>query len=281
MRVLSLFSGGGLGDYGLELAGMEIVGQIEIDDYCHKILQLRWPDVPKWRDIREVKGEEVIARVGQVDLIAGGFPCQPFSVAGKRRGKEDDRYLWPEMCQVIAEVRPAWVLGENVPGIIRSGLDQVLSDLEAIGYATRTFTVPACAVDAPHRRDRVWIVGYAERFRLEHRGNLTPENHKGKVSTQGTSEDVADSKRIQLQGSWAKGLSITETPRGAKGVGWNGGIGKLWAVEPPVGRVAHGVANRVDRLKLLGNGQVVPLVEWIGRRILEANAAKLRQEVGG
>jgi len=95
-----------------------------------------------------------------VDLICGGFPCQPFSVAGKQRGEEDDRHLWPEMFRIIQEVRPRWVLGENVPGIIRLGLHEVLSDLESAGYRTQTFVIPACAVDAPHRRDRIWICGY-------------------------------------------------------------------------------------------------------------------------
>lgn len=95
-----------------------------------------------------------------VDVVSGGFPCQPFSVAGKRRGKEDDRFLWPEMLRIIKELRPAWVVGENVAGIISMAIDQVLSDLESIGYTCQAFVIPACAVDAPHRRDRCAIVAY-------------------------------------------------------------------------------------------------------------------------
>jgi len=120
--------------------------------------------VPRWRDIRTLTGESFYDRTGlrTVDVISGGFPCQPFSVAGKRRGKEDDRYLWPEMLRVIQELRPAWVVGENVAGIVSMALDTALSDLEGVGYTAQAFIIPACAVDAPHRRDRCAIVAYAD-----------------------------------------------------------------------------------------------------------------------
>lgn len=154
----SLFSGIGGLELGLERAGFEVRWQVEIDDFCTKVLTKHWPDVPKFRDIKALTGDEL----EPVDLICGGFPCQPFSVAGKQRGSEDDRYLWPEMLRIIEAVRPTWCLLENVPGIIRMALDGVLSDLEALSYATRTFVVPACAVNAPHRRDRVWVVAYAD-----------------------------------------------------------------------------------------------------------------------
>ena len=138
------------------------VGQCEFADYPTKVLEKHWPDVPRWRDIRTLTGESFYERTGlrTVDVISGGFPCQPFSQAGKQRGKADDRYLWPEMCRVIEEVRPAWVLGENVPGIVNLALDTVLSDLENIGYAGQAFIIPACGVDAPHKRERVAIVAY-------------------------------------------------------------------------------------------------------------------------
>ena len=160
---LSLFSGIGGLDLAAEMAGFVTVGQCEWADYPTKILEKHWPDVPRWRDIRTLTGESFYERTGRrtVDVISGGFPCQPFSVAGERRGKEDDRYLWPEMLRVIQEIRPTWVLGENVPGIINLALDEVLSDLEGIGYACEAFLIPACGVDAPHKRFRIAILAHA------------------------------------------------------------------------------------------------------------------------
>ena len=159
---LSLFSGIGGLDLAAEWAGIKTIGQCEWADYPTKVLEKHWPDVPRWKDIRTLTKESFYERTGRrtADIISGGFPCQPFSVAGKRRGKEDDRYLWPEMVRVIKELRPAWVVGENVAGIVRMELPGILSELEACGYRTRTFLVPACAVKARHIRYRVAIVAH-------------------------------------------------------------------------------------------------------------------------
>ena len=161
---LSLFSGIGGIDLAAEWAGIKTVGQCEWAEYPTKVLEKHWPTVPRWKDIRTLTGKSFYEKTNRrtVDIISGGFPCQPFSVAGKRRGKEDDRYLWPEMVRVIKELRPTWVVGENVAGIVRMALPDILSELEACGYRTRTFLIPACAVGARHRRYRVAIVGYSE-----------------------------------------------------------------------------------------------------------------------
>ena len=177
---LSLFSGIGGLDLAAEWAGIETVGQCEWADYPTKVLERHWPNVPRWKDIRTLTKESFYERTGRrtVDIISGGFPCQPFSVAGKQRGKEDDRYLWPEMVRVIKELRPTWVVGENVAGIVKMALADILSELEACGYRTRVFLVPACAVGARHRRYRVAIVAHSGHNVLQRREHKA-ESSKG------------------------------------------------------------------------------------------------------
>jgi len=158
LRHLDLFSGIGGFALGLErTGGFRTVGFCDIDPFCRQILRRHWPDVPIFNDVRTLTADAV----GPVDIVTGGYPCQPFSLAGQRRGEADDRHLWPEVRRLLAELRPSWFIGENVAGHISMGLDDVLSDLAAEGYAARPFVLPAVAVDAKHRRDRVWIVGHA------------------------------------------------------------------------------------------------------------------------
>lgn len=181
----------------------------------------------------------------QLTLFREDSPCQPFSSAGKRRGKEDDRYLWPEMLRVIQEIRPAWCVGENVTGIVSMALDQVLSDLEGIGYSCRAFIIPARAVDAPHRRDRCAIVAYA--------------NGGGHSNAIKRSEDVPDAESGGLQRERAARKQECRTRLEKRKFERLCHVhdGGRWPVEPGVGRVANGIPSRVDRVKCLGNA-VVP-----------------------
>jgi DNA (cytosine-5)-methyltransferase 1 len=155
---LDLFSGIGGFALAAKWNGFRTVAFCDNEPYAQAVLRKHWPDVPIHKDIREVRGELYAG----ITLLTGGFPCQPFSVAGKQRGKTDDRYLWPEMLRVIREAGPTWIVGENVAGIVNMALDQVHADLEAEGYEVESVIIPACAVDAPHKRDRVWIVAHAE-----------------------------------------------------------------------------------------------------------------------
>ncbi len=270
-------------DLGLERAGMICKWQVEIDDYCQKVLNKHWPDVPKFGEVRDV-GK---ANLETVDLIAGGFPCQPHSVAGKRKGAEDDRNLWPEFSRVIAELQPRYVLAENVPGIITTYIDTVLSDLEGQGYTCATFNIPAIAFDAPHRRERIFIVGWnTNARRCGWNSGAKREISDQDTNTHRICEDVADSDRTrksqskrneQAKRGWS--IDSSENVAGTAGIHAQGfdqrqGQRKLgregwWSVEPNVGRVAHGISSRVDRLRGLGNAVVPQVAEWIGRRIIE------------
>jgi DNA (cytosine-5)-methyltransferase 1 len=171
MKMLSLFSGIGGIDLAAQWAGIETVAFCERDKFCQIVLAKHWPGVPIFDDIKTLTKEVLEnAGIGRIDIVAGGFPCQPFSLAGKRGGKQDSRHLWPEMRRIIHEIRPAWVIGENVPGLVSMGLEQVLVDLENEGYEAQTFNIPACAVNAPHKRARIFIVAYTS---IEREGRLS------------------------------------------------------------------------------------------------------------
>ena len=263
---LDLFSG--IGGFALASgwAGYRTVGFCEVEDYPRRILSKRFPGVRLHGDIREL---DVAANRG-VRLITGGSPCQPFSQAGKRQGAADDRHLWPEMLRVVKQARPAWVLAENVAGHITMGLDQVLADLEGEGYAARAIVVPACAVSAPHRRDRVWIVAKSlddtQSKRCEEQDLL---RQRRSVSMR-SSTTVADTSTERTQGLRPSRVGESSAHAGQKVpvCGYERIGPSYWETEPAVGRVADGLPNRVDRLKALGNA-IVPQVAYELIRHLE------------
>ena len=182
----SLFSGIGGIDLAAEWAGFKTVGMCEIDKFCQQVLDKHWPDVPKWGDVFELTGKEIIETCGEIDLLSGGFPCQPFSTAGKRQGEKDERYLWPEMLRIICEVKPRWVLAENVRGIlsIDAGrtFGRILADLAESGYRVGWLCYGAGDVGAPHRRERVFIVAYSQGSRWDSKAQseMDEEANKGK-----------------------------------------------------------------------------------------------------
>jgi len=365
----------GIGGFSLGFEWAELSTPIlfcDTEEWCRKILAKNFPNVPIATDVKEL-AHDPERLVPDCDILTAGYPCQPFSVAGKQKGTEDDRHIWPYILRIVAHKRPTWCVFENVHGHIALGLDQVLADLEAEGYATRTFIVPACGVNAPHRRDRLWIVGNAQ-----HDGSSTAKvggvneedargASQGQIQTeqpsrtsgreddgslrqeladsngigrgggnsagrgvgernvqseeQGRSsvgreterrsesyrEDVADTQSIGVEGLRTSGeqephayVGAEVSVRGSEDVAdtqseqstpddnggeqgevsepqqvqprgsdsW-GGRGCNWETEPDVGRVAHGIPRRVDRLKGLGNAIVPQIAMNIGLAIKE------------
>ncbi len=168
MRHASLFSGIGGFDLAAEWMGWENVFQLEIDPFCTKVLEKNFPNTKRYGDIKKFDPSNYI---GRIDILTGGFPCQPFSQAGTRLGTEDNRHLWPEMLRVIRIIKPQWVVAENVPGLLNidDGMvfEQICVDLENEGYEVQTIIIPACAINAPHRRDRVWVIANSKCERLQ------------------------------------------------------------------------------------------------------------------
>ena len=230
----SLFSGIGGIDLGLERAGMTCRWQSEIDPYACQVLAKHWPDIPNLGDIRDIDW----TTVEPTDVVAGGYPCQPFSVAGDRAGGDDPRHLWPLFADCLRMVRPRYALLENVSGHLSLGFGSVLADLAEIGYDCRWDCIPAAAVGAPHRRDRVFIIA--------------------------TRTDMADTDRTS--GERGGIPSGGQTQRAV--VDFPSVRRPSWASEPGVGRMAHGIPHRVDRLRALGNAVVPQVAEHVGRIIV-------------
>lgn len=253
----SLFSGIGGFDLAAREVGFENIFQVERDKWCQKVLTKNFPETKKYLDIKEFNGKEY---EGSIDIISGGFPCQPFSFAGKRKSKNDDRYLWPEMLRVIREVKPPFIVCENVTGIITLALDDVLASLENEGYTTETFIIPACSIGAWHRRERVWIIAYTDiKQRKRKKRRVESEFING-------GQDAAnnDSKRFKTKRERIGHNGEEERERI-----WTPIINHCWSSEPGMGRVANGLPGRVDRLKGLGNAIVPQIAKVIFESIKE------------
>jgi len=361
LKILDLFSGIGGFSLGLEATGhFETKAFCEIEPFCQQVLKKNFPGVPIFDDIRTLKGTDI----GAIDIITGGYPCQPFSVAGKQKAEQDPRHLWPEYFRLIQELKPTWVIGENVSGHIKLGLDSVLEDLESEGYSTRTFSISASSIGANHKRERVWTIanlanserlGWTERskkseeFKREESSDQF-DNSSKRLTESKPSQDVADSKSIgsdvrenrkyqeESRHSWEIGSEIRGVSSNVADTSFESinsfsnsrsnskideqsrektgfsdrksggetdmadsnserlqrqressnqfsqkststksskkrqeGLGReWWEFEPRVGRVAHGIPKRVDRLKSLGNAVVPHIPYYIGQAIIES-----------
>lgn len=291
MNVLSLFSGIGGLELGLERAGMTTVGQVERDPYCLRVLAKHWPEVPRHDDVTTAVDWWRSEPRPTVHVVCGGFPCQPVSLAGRGLAQADDRWLWPAMWAVIRDLRPRFAILENVPGLLGRGMGDVFADLAEGGYDSVWGCVSASSVGAPHRRDRVFVVAHPHgdaRWlqpiteprssgrtvpgddgapRLMADADLERPERARPTARQGAgaepprrSPHVADTDRSrQLQPR----RIFSQERRRLSDSGW-------WSAEPDVGRVAHGIPNRVDRLRALGNAVVPQVAEHIGRLVMAA-----------
>ena len=371
LKHLDLFSGIGGFSLGLEATGgFETMAFCDIEEYPRQVLQKHWPHVKQYKDIKELNYERLKADgIDSIDIITGGYPCQPFSVAGRKKGEEDPRHLWPEYFRLVKELRPTWVIGENVSGHIKLGLDTVIKDLESEDYSVRPFSISASSIGANHQRERIWILAYSERNgllaaekqrsfektisnqskrkndtlnvertssvsetksdvvntdsirslqhtettketsgrgteaslvstsdvensrrsqwpRAEQRGENENETRKENANqferSSSTSEvDVANTNDERLQRQWQSrnqfsprfnsSRESSEEGQRTMGQGW-------WESEPNMGRVAHGIPKRVDRLKSLGNSLVPQIPYYIGKTILEVMAIEKKEK---
>ena len=283
----------GIGGFALGFEWAELSRPVlfcDIEEWSRKILRKHWPDVPIAEDVKELANDPD-GLIPECDIITAGYPCQPFSVANaNRRGQEDDRHIWPEIFTIIKTKRPTWAVFENVYGHISMGLDEVLSDLEGASYSVRPFVVPACAVDAPHRRDRVWIIA-RNVGNTQHNGSPSPtlqrsteeasNNNKERQIKTGQSKGASQSGDCGSMEASTRSSNVADTnhpgqqkQRRSKPTRTEHKApecGSWWKPEPAVGRVANGIPRRVDRLRGLGNAIVPQIAQRIGETIKQCS----------
>jgi DNA (cytosine-5)-methyltransferase 1 len=267
MKHGSLFSGIGGFDLAAEWIGWENMFHCEWNPFGQKVLKYYWPNAISYGDITKT---DFNVHRGKIDILTGGFPCQPYSTAGTRKGKEDNRHKWPQMLRAIREIQPTWVVGENVPGLLNwergMVLAEIKADLEAAGFEVfPPIVLPACGKNAPHKRERLWIIAYSN-GNGQHRSNGKHEVNTGerrKYAQRNTYESVTngnDSYATINGCEIGERFSIRETFQFTKSIGVGSG-GEGWDIEPGICGVDDGVSNRVDRIKALGNA-IVPQVAY-------------------
>lgn len=279
LNVLDLFSGIGGFSLGLErTGGFKTVAFCEIEEFPRRVLQKHWPDTPCYRDVRELTAGRLSADGIAVDVICGGFPCQDISTAGKGAGLAGERSgLWSEIARLVGELRPRFVIVENVAALLGRGLGDVLGDLASLWYDAEWHCIPASAVGAPHRRDRVWIVAHPKIMQRNGRDDNAKIGMGGPVSEFGNSRGkvaLAHPMRRGRQGSGQSFQPFNPAPLIQRQAidAFHGRVRDFWRAEPSVGRVADGVPDRAHRLKGLGNAVVPQIPELIGNAILQAIA---------
>ena len=259
LKHLDLCSGIGGFALGLQSTGyFKAIGFCEIDPFCQKVLKKNFPGVPIYNDIKEFKpNDEGI----KADIVTSGFPCQPFSVAGKQKGKDDNRNLWKETFRIIKESRPTWFIGENVGGIVKLYLDTILEDLESEGYSTRCFSISASSIGAKHRRERIWIVSYS---------NSRMRGGRGTIGESGTDQErefstTQEKSECQTQNLWSKTIGCNALSGETENENW-------WQTFSKFHRIPDGISYELDkdrakRIKGLGNAIVPQIPYYIGQVI--------------
>jgi len=290
MRMLDLCAGIGGFSLAATWAGIEIAGQVEIDEFCQKVLKKNFPDVPKLRDVREFKGDEF----GAIDIICAGIPCQPYSHAGKQLGANDERDLWGEIFRVVQTAKPDWIIIENVAGFISMALDSVCSDLEGIGYETRAFVVPASAVGAWHRRDRVWLIAYSDSLRkLQQKRGFSDVGRRTHNCSEKNPNPYFESsgiggRNIEHGGKksfeWREKSLFAQCPTQFEGYDLSAGR-REWAenwveIATKICRDNDGVPGRLDknrreRIKALGNSIIPQIAYQIIKNIISLESLKI------
>lgn len=276
MRIGSLFSGIGGLERGLEasIPGAHTVWQVEQNEYARAVLAKHWPEAKRYEDVREVGAHNL----EPCDLLSGGFPCQDLSVAGKQAGIDGARSgLWSEYARIIGELEPRYVVVENVAALLAGGMGRVLGDLAALGYDAVWDCIPAAAVGAPHRRDRVFLVAYSNRlYTVEQSEPLSRSSDAANPTRDGQAWEMANPDSTRLERHWTPRDARQVCPQEAAGL-FSRSLRHVteWKPEPSLGRVADGIPRRVDRLRCLGNAVVPQVAEVVGRVIMEIDNADL------